>query len=429
MEQGGFPRVNKNNKWGYLSKQLGILPKDKPATAASRGSGGSGDDVAAPASAVFWWGVAVKRFYVRWIRQFEGERVSPELKKQLLPSAMQMQQQHHLLPQYEQLQQQLGKEGSSQDFSSGGAQLRAERKAALQQQSAAADLIKLIWRRERLSAKYTAEAVAARMARRQRRQALLATGQLAPATDVSRLTQSLADRRYAPGDFVFALNCLYYLSKPLRGLSIEQVRRASRRHVHPALLYEVSLLLEEAAAACRESLLSLHVPRVQPPDLPLLLGCVYDFAATAKDRAAAAAAPLHPIDLLQPQLLLLPASPWRPANGGGPPGGLGGPLLALHALQLASALSANLLLPAENRLFLAGFSRASLGPLQAAASAAQRSSSSSSSSAFVTLNTEYVTAAEAAQAATSAVEETEGADDLSDVEWADQDEEQEHASE
>ncbi|OEH77682.1 arid bright DNA-binding domain-containing protein [Cyclospora cayetanensis] len=324
MEQGGFPRVNKNNKWGYLSKQLGILPKDKPA---------SHQDLE-----------QVKRFYVRWIRQFEGERVSPELKKQLLPSAaeggggssarrsgfvtaplaltasavsaassagaaaggtlllqpqsglasvphqrmqMQMQQQHHLLPQYEQLQQQLGKEGSSQDFSSGGAQLRAERKAALQQQSAAADLIKLIWRRERLSAKYTAEAVAARMARRQRRQALLATGQLAPATDVSRLTQSLADRRYAPGDFVFALNCLYYLSKPLRGLSIEQ---------HPALLYEVSLLLEEAAAACRESLLSLHVPQ-------------------------------------------------------------------------------------------------------------------------------------AAQAATSAVEETEGADDLSDVEWADQDEEQEHASE
>ena len=31
MQQGGFPRINKNNKWAFLSKKLGILPKDKPA--------------------------------------------------------------------------------------------------------------------------------------------------------------------------------------------------------------------------------------------------------------------------------------------------------------------------------------------------------------------------------------------------------------
>lgn len=29
MQQGGFPRVNKNNKWGFLGKQLGVIPKEK----------------------------------------------------------------------------------------------------------------------------------------------------------------------------------------------------------------------------------------------------------------------------------------------------------------------------------------------------------------------------------------------------------------
>lgn len=33
MSQGGFPRINKNNKWGYLAKHLGLVPKDKPPSA------------------------------------------------------------------------------------------------------------------------------------------------------------------------------------------------------------------------------------------------------------------------------------------------------------------------------------------------------------------------------------------------------------
>lgn len=33
MRQGGFPRINKNNKWGFLAKHLRLVPKDKPPSA------------------------------------------------------------------------------------------------------------------------------------------------------------------------------------------------------------------------------------------------------------------------------------------------------------------------------------------------------------------------------------------------------------
>ncbi|CDJ45015.1 ARID/BRIGHT DNA-binding domain-containing protein, putative [Eimeria tenella] len=433
MQQGGFPRVNKNNKWGFLGKQLGVIPKEK-----------------APSQQEI---EQVKRFYVRWIRPFEGEKVSPELRKQLQPPGLELPRRgaaaggatsapysaaaaaasgtnsnlsqqlavgpagqpqkyphHHMLPQQQHLQQ-LQEEQELQEHVKGSEadvlsnKVKAERRAALQQRHAAADIFRLIRRRDRLAAKYSPEAVAARLLARERRRHLVESGQLGPATDVRRLTQSLADRRYAPGDFPFAVNCLYYLSRPLRGISLEQ---------HPGLLYEVSLLLEEAAAACREGLLSLHRPREPAVDLPQVLGCIYNIAATPAGRAADAAAPLDPMDILQPQLLLLPGVPWSAATSNA--SSKAGPLLALHALQLASALSANLLLPVENRLYLAGYSRASIGPLLLAGAAAQRSNGSNSNSYAVF------------EAAVAAAEDAEEIVD-SDGEWVDHEEEQDQASE
>lgn len=183
---------------------------------------------------------------------------------------------------------------------------------------------------------------------------------------------------------------------------------------HPGLLYEVSLLLEEAAAACREGLLSLHRPREPAVDLPQVLGCIYNIATTPAGRAADAAAPLDPMDILQPQLLLLPGVPWSAASSNA--SSKAGPLLALHALQLASALSANLLLPVENRLYLAGYSRASIGPLLVAGAAAQRSNGSNNNSYAVF------------EAAVAAAEDAEEIVD-SDGEWVDHEEEQDQASE
>ena len=155
-------------------------------------------------------------------------------------------------------------------------------------------------------------------------------------------------------------------------------------------------------------------------DLPSMLGSVYDFAAAAEERAAAAAAPLNSMDLLQPQLQLLPGSPWTATSSSSSSTMKAGPLLALHSLQLASALSANLLLPVENRLFLAGFPRASLGPLLLAADAAQRSSSSSSSSSSNVL---------AAFEYGGGGEDIEEMEDLSEGEWGDPEDDQDPANE
>lgn len=33
LRHGGFPRINKNNKWAFLAKQLGLIPRDRPASA------------------------------------------------------------------------------------------------------------------------------------------------------------------------------------------------------------------------------------------------------------------------------------------------------------------------------------------------------------------------------------------------------------
>ena len=51
-------------------------------------------------------------------------------------------------------------------------------------------------------------------------------------SDAWRLRQSLFDRRFCPGDFLFALNSFYFLSRPLRGVSIEQVMT----HTHPTFI-------------------------------------------------------------------------------------------------------------------------------------------------------------------------------------------------
>ncbi|CDJ60703.1 ARID/BRIGHT DNA-binding domain-containing protein, putative [Eimeria maxima] len=430
MEQGGFPRINKNNKWSFLGKQLGVIPKDKAA---------SQHEVE-----------QVKRFYVRWIRQFEGEKISPELRKQLQPlgadaarraaaaapavgsypaaapyssaaaaaaatshtSFMQQHgvgpsmhplrhQQHHMLPQPQQLQQlqQEQQHWKGIDSDNSSSKVKAEKRMQLLQKHAAVDVFRLMRRRDRLAAKYSPEAVAARMAARERRRHLVESGQLGPATG--------------------KVSAVERVGIEISTSSVIACAAALLLLQHPGLLYEVSLLLEEAAASCRERLLSLHQPSAPPVDLPLLFGCIYNFAATAEERAAAAVAPLDPMDLLQPELLQLPGAPWAAANSSSSSGSKLGPLLALHALQLASAVSANLLLPVENRLSLAGFTRASLGPLLLAAAAIQRSNSNSNSNSHATA---------ALEAAAAAAEEAEDLVD-SDADWIDQEEEQDHSSE
>lgn len=134
---------------------------------------------------------------MRWIRPFEGEKVSPELRKQLQPPGLELPRRgaaaggatsapysaaaaaasgtnsnlsqqlavgpagqpqkyphHHMLPQQQHLQQ-LQEEQELQEHVKGSEadvlsnKVKAERRAALQQRHAAADIFRLIRRRDR----------------------------------------------------------------------------------------------------------------------------------------------------------------------------------------------------------------------------------------------------------------------------------------
>eukprot|EP00922_Rhytidocystis_sp_ex-Travisia-forbesii_P039163 GHVS01058286.1.p1 GENE.GHVS01058286.1~~GHVS01058286.1.p1 ORF type:complete len:948 (+),score=108.32 GHVS01058286.1:69-2912(+) len=71
MKQGGFPRVNKNNKWSYLLKAMNIVSENERTVPQD-------------------YQAQVKAFYVKWLRPFEGERVPPELKRQMIPPGMEL---------------------------------------------------------------------------------------------------------------------------------------------------------------------------------------------------------------------------------------------------------------------------------------------------------------------------------------------------
>ena len=78
MQQGGFPRVNKNCKWSHIGKAINIFPQHrvryfmifKIVTHQEQES--------------------VKKFYLKWLRSFEGEGLTDSIKKQLIPPGMEL---------------------------------------------------------------------------------------------------------------------------------------------------------------------------------------------------------------------------------------------------------------------------------------------------------------------------------------------------
>lgn len=144
---------------------------------------------------------------MRWIRPFEGEKVSPELRKQLQPPGLELPRRgaaagaatsapysaaaaaasgtnsnlsqqlavgpaghpqkyphHHMLPQQQHLQQ-LQEEQEQEEHVKGSEadmlsnKVKAERRAALQQRHAAADIFRLIRRRDRSGQGFTSHGV------------------------------------------------------------------------------------------------------------------------------------------------------------------------------------------------------------------------------------------------------------------------------
>ncbi|KFG64601.1 ARID/BRIGHT DNA binding domain-containing protein [Toxoplasma gondii RUB] len=418
MKQGGFPRINKNNKWGYLAKHLRLVPKDKPPSAQDLEQ--------------------VKRYYVKWIRHFEGERVPQHIKKDLIPPGMELPCKRSssssaqtgvssgarpaggalgagpagLSPNASLLFDpqnplaafsstppnffptlgfgpngvlaaspyfglasggpaaasgtdsplvglQQGLPGAAflasahdeQLLGLGGAGPRTRNERRLAQQFGAASgsagaaglgpgggVLEMNRKRSKLFLKYSPEAVAERRWKRRRREALMARGILPPAVDVFRLQQCLEERRFAPADFIFALNILYRLSSPDRGISIQQ---------HPGLVDQLSGILTEAALSARRSLLRRLQPSVSP-DWPAFFLSIFDAELPPASRVALLHDPLRPADLLPP----LPFS-----SSGASAAPVSEDEASLHIVSLVAATLSNILFEAGNVNFLAGVSR------------------------------------------------------------------------
>nr|CEL70635.1 TPA: ARID/BRIGHT DNA-binding domain-containing protein, putative [Neospora caninum Liverpool] len=432
MKQGGFPRINKNNKWGYLAKHLRLVPKDKPPSAQDLEQ--------------------VKRYYVKWIRHFEGERVPQHIKKDLIPPGMELpckrssassshtaglpsgarpaggaalgasaaagfpqnanlffdpqnplaafssaslpsqnflfsplglgpngglaaspyfglagagvpgaasgaetpllglQQQGLALPGASFLGASPAYDEQLLALGAAGPRTRNERRLAQQFGSTSGaggaaglgpggGVLEMNRKRSKFFLKYSPEAVAERRWKRRRREALIARGVLPPAVDVFRLQQCLEERRFAPADFIFALNILYRLSKPDRGISIQQ---------HPGLVDQLSGILTEAALSAHRSLLR----RLQPssPDLPAFFLSIFDTDLPPASRVALLHDPIRPADLLPPL-------PFSSSVSNSPVSGEDGKDANLHIVSLVSAILSNILFEAGNVNFLAGVSR------------------------------------------------------------------------
>ncbi|KEP65485.1 UNVERIFIED_CONTAM: ARID/BRIGHT DNA binding domain-containing protein [Hammondia hammondi] len=418
MKQGGFPRINKNNKWGYLAKHLRLVPKDKPPSAQDLEQ--------------------VKRYYVKWIRHFEGERVPQHIKKDLIPPGMELPckrsssssaqagvssgarpaggalgagsaglspnaslffDPQNPLAAFSSVPPnffptlgfgpngvlaaspyfglasggpaaasgaesplvglQQGLPGAAflasahdeQLLGLGGAGPRTRNERRLAQQFGGASgsagaaglgpgggVLEMNRKRSKLFLKYSPEAVAERRWKRRRREALMARGILPPAVDVFRLQQCLEERRFAPADFIFALNILYRLSSPDRGISIQQ---------HPGLVDQLSGILTEAALNARRSLLR----RLQPsasPDWPAFFLSIFDAELPPASRIALLHDPLRPADLLPP----LPFT-----SSGASAAGDSEDEASLHIVSVVAATLSNILFEAGNVNFLAGVSR------------------------------------------------------------------------
>ncbi|PFH38317.1 hypothetical protein BESB_006580 [Besnoitia besnoiti] len=457
MRQGGFPRINKNNKWGYLAKHLRLVPKDKPPSAQDLEQ--------------------VKRYYVKWIRHFEGERVPQHIKKDLIPPGMELpckrssssssahSSSHGLgpspgarapggavpgalgavgvpgisqtpglffdpqnplsafsnsalhpsqkafpfplgfggnagvapssyfgvgggpagaawaggasaAPTGAETQQLVGLQpqgmllpgtpffpGSSPfhdeqllALGTAGPRTRNERRLAQQFGGAGAagagapgslgpggTVLEMSRKRSKFFLKYSPEAVAERRWKRRRREALIAQGVLPPAVDVFRLQQCLEERRFAPADFVFALNVLYHLSQPDRGISVQQ---------HPGLIDQLSGILSEAALSARETLLRRLHPSSGSPDLPAFFLSLFDADGSPSSRLSLLHDPLRPADLLPPFPFASDAVDAAPC----PPGWKDADA-TLHVVALVAAILSNILFETGNVNFLGGVSR------------------------------------------------------------------------